>query len=193
MSNFFIFEEDEVEATPIPRQRYIMRVCNRLLIKLKACGISPTEATVFFGSQIEPMLACKPNFGPSSNKSKTNLSIKNDIRIMRGYFPNTPQMFKVYISDNHPYSGKYAYYVKVSEPVVRIPTKPNERGLSFTSRYESSFDSSVIEEQLNKRLENEVLGQEHSIDKLINDKVAFSPKCISPKGMPIYKLNYSKG
>lgn len=172
------------------KKKYIMRVCNRLLIKLKMAGISPTEAAVFFGSQVEPMLVCRPNFGPGSNKSKAQ-ELKRDVWLMRGFYPGSSQMFKISIAENDAFTD-YQYYVKVSEPAVRIPTKKSNRGLDFTPRYESTLDSEQIGAELNKRAENELLGQEHVITTLISDKVCFTPKCISPKGMPMYRLNLKK-
>lgn len=174
------------------KQKFIMRVCNRLLIKLRMSGINPTEAAVFFGAQVEPMLACRPNFGPKSNKSPGH-ALKRDVWMMRGFYPGTPQMFKISVAENDAFVDQYQYYVKVSEPTVRLPTKARLRGLNFTPRYESSFDSKDIQEQLNKRVENEVLGLDHQLDPLVSDKVVFTPKCISPKGMPLYRLDLKKG
>ena len=170
---------------------YLMKVCNRLLIKLRMSGIDPTEAAVFFGAQAEAMLGCKPNFGPSSNKSKLH-ELRKEVWLMRGFFPGTPQMFKISMSEDQPSFPGYKYYVKVSEPTVRMPSKKTTRNLDFTPRFESTFTSNDIKDQLNRRLENEMLGMEHTIDPLISGKVVFTPKCISPKGMPLYRLNLKK-
>lgn len=176
---------------PKTKPKYILRVCNRLLIKLRMAGIDPSEATVFFGSQVNPMLNCRPNFGPGSNKSKKT-ELKRDVWLMRGFYPGTPLMFKISIAENDVFGDMYQYYVKVSEPPVRIPTKAKLRELQFTSRYESSFDSDRINIELEKRVENEILGQDHTTEKLVSEKVVFTPKCISPKGMPFYRLNLKK-
>lgn len=181
----------DMEISALAKQKYIMRVCNRLLIKLKMSGIDPTEAACFFGSQAEAMLSCKPNFGPSSNKSKAT-ELKRDVWLMRGFYPGSPQMFKISIAQNDAFAHQYQYYVKVSEPQVRVPTNRSKRHLNFTPRYESSFDSNDIRDQLNKRVENEMLGLDHGMDPLISNKVVFTPKCISPKGMPLYRLNLKK-
>jgi hypothetical protein len=183
--------KSEIEQSPA-KKKYVMRVCNRLLIKLRMNGIDPTEAACFFGAQAESMLGCPPNFGPNTNKSKGGGMPKRDVWLMRGFYPGTPQMFKISMAENDAFADQYQYYVKVSEPQVRIPSKRGERGLNFTSRYETSFDSEQIREQLNKRIENEVLGESHGLDPLISNKVVFTPKCISPKGMPIYRLNMKK-
>jgi hypothetical protein len=176
------------------KKKYLMRVCNRLLIKLRMSGIDPTEASCFFGSQAEAMLGCTPNFGPRSAKVTVSprQQLKKDVWLMRGFYPGTPQMFKISIAHNEAFEHSHEFFVKVSEPMIRFPTKKNERGLQITARYETEFDSTQIRDQLNRRLENEVLGLDHGIDVLVNKKAVFTPKCMSPKGMPIYRLNLNK-
>lgn len=171
-----------------------MNVCNRLLIKLRMCGVDPSEAAVFFGTQAQGMLDCRPNYGPNSSKVTTakNHQLRKDVWLMRGFYPGTPQMFKISISPDNEAYDNYQFYVKVQEPVVRIPSKRGERGLSFTSRYETSFTSNQIRDQLQERLEKEVLNVDLNIDPIVNNKVVFTPKCISPKGMPLFRLTYKK-
>ena len=171
----------------LKKQKFIIRICNRLLIKLKMCGIEPTEAAMFFGSNAMQMLDCVPNFGPRSNKSKKT-ELKRDVWLMRGFYPQTPQMFKISIAENDAFEHAYEYYVKVTEPAVRVPTAKSVRGLDFTVRYESSLTSNQIRDELQERLEKEVLGLDIASNILISHKVVFTPKCISPKGMQIYRL-----
>jgi hypothetical protein len=175
------------------KDKFLMRVCNRLLIKLRMAGIEPSEASVFFGTQAEAMLDCQPNYGPNSTKTTTapHHQLKKSVWLMRGFYPNSPLMFKISISENDHYDT-YQYYVKVTEPAVRIPSKRGERGLEFTSRYESSFSSKQLRDQLQNRLEKEVLGIDLNIEPLVSNKVVFTPKCISPKGMPFFRLSYKK-
>lgn len=186
-----MWNPDDPRSDEPDKEKFIMRVCNRLLIKLRMNGIDPTEASVFFGAQAIPMLNCRPNFGPSSNKSKMN-ELRKDVWLMRGFYPGTAQMFKISIAQSDAFGGTYQYYVKVSEPAVRLPTAKNKRGLDFTSRYESTFTSNQIRDELQNRLEKEVMGLEIPLDPLISSKVVFTPKCISPKGMPLYRLNLKK-
>lgn len=187
MSNYVM-----VGDTDPSKKKYLMRVCNRLLIKLRMNGVDPTEAVCFFGSQAEAMLGCPANFGPTSNKSKLH-GLSKSVWLMRGFYPGTPQMFKISMAENDAFGPNYQYFVKVTEPQVRMPSSKQKRNLNFTPRYESEFNSDQIRDQLNKRLENEVLGEEHGLEALISAKVVFTPKCISPKGMPIYRLNTKKG
>jgi hypothetical protein len=155
------------------------------------CGVEPTEAAVFFGDHAIKMLECPANFGPNSNKSKKT-ELKRDVWLMRGFYPNTPQMFKISIAQNDAFSYGFEYYVKVTEPAVRVPSAKSKRGLDFTVRYESSLTSDQIRDELQERLEKEVLGLDIQSNKLISEKVVFTPKCISPKGMPIYRLSTKK-
>jgi hypothetical protein len=173
------------------KQKFIMRVCNKLLIKLRMCGVDPSESAVFFGAQAQAMLDCKPNFGPQSKKVTVAKShqVKKDVWLMRGFFPETPQMFKISISQNDAWPD-FEYYVKVSEPTIHIPTKFVKE---VTKRNESQFFSNDIKEQLQNRLEKEVLGLDLNIDPIISNKVVFTPKCMSPKGMPVHRLTYKKG
>jgi len=181
------------DAAP-PKQKFIMRVCNRLLIKIRMNGVDPTEASVFFGNQAAQMLDCPPNYGPRSTKVTTakQHQLKRDVWLMRGFYPGTAQMFKISISENEAYPD-YHYYVKVSEPAVRIPSKKYERKIDFTSRYETSFTSDQIRDQLQERLEREVLGVDIPVDSIVSNKAVFTPKSISPKGMKIFRLDLKKG
>lgn len=157
-------------------------------------GIDPTEAAVFFGNQASQMLDCVPNYGPSSRKVTTAKThqLKQDVWLMRGFYPGLAQMFKISISKNEAFQH-VEYYVKVSEPAVRIPSQKMKRGIAFTSRYESTFYSDQIRDQLQERLEKEVLGVDIPIDSLVDKKAVFTPKCISPKGMKKFTLDLKKG
>lgn len=176
------------------KEKFVMRVCNRLLIKLRMNGVDPTEAAVFFGAQAQLMLDCKPNYGPRSAKTTTAKAhqLKKDVWLMRGFYPHTAQMFKISISENEAFGPDYQFFVKVSEPVVRLPTAISKRGLNMTHKNESTFTSSQIRDQLQERLEKEVLNVDIQIDPMISNKVVFTPKSISPKGMKLFKLDLKK-
>lgn len=180
------------------KEKFIMMVSNTLLIKLRMCGIDPTEASMFFGNQANLMLDCKANYGPTSAKV-TNAQIhqlKKPVWLMRGFFPETPQMFKISISTNEAYDHSYEYFVKVSEPKINPPTRKNHKGhreIAVTKNNESQFTSNILRDQLQERMEKEVLDLDLKLDSLVDKKVVFTPKCISPKGMPLFRLNYKKG
>lgn len=175
-------------------QKFMMNVCNKLLIKIRMNGVDPSDAACFFGGQAQQMLDCPPNYGPGSRKVTTAKvhQLKQDVWLMRGFFPGTAQMFKISISKN-PAFPHVEYYVKVSEPTIRVPTNKYKRGLAFTSRYETSFYSDQIRDQLQERLEKEVLGVDIPIDKIVDDRSVFTPKCLSPKGMKKFTLELKKG
>lgn len=180
------------------KEKFIMMVSNTLLIKLRMCGIDPTEASMFFGNQANLMLDCKANYGPTSTKV-TNAKahqLKKPVWLMRGFFPETPQMFKISISTNDAYDHSYEYFVKVSEPKINPPTRKKANGhreIAVTKNNESQFTSNILRDQLQERMEKEVLDLDLKLDSLVDKKVVFTPKCISPKGMPLFRLNYKKG
>ena len=187
-----------------PQERFIMRVCNRLLIKIRMNGIDPTDASVFFGSQAEQMLNCPPNYGPGSAKTTTakQHQLKRDVWLMRGFYPGTAQMFKISIfkfeEGQDAWGGQYEYYVKVSEPIIRVPTNRNKDGfngrrLSGLARNESTLTSKQIRDQLQERAEREVLGLDLEVESAIQKQVVFTPKCLSPKGMKKFTLDLKKG
>lgn len=186
-----------------PKEKFIMRICNQLLIKIRMNGIDPTEASVFFGDQAQQMLACTPNYGPGSNKVTTakQHQLKKDVWLMRGFYPATAQMFKISIFKNEEHDAfghAYEYYVKVSEPKIRVPTNRNKdgfngRGLKMSSRNESTLTSNQVRDQLQERLEREVLGLDLDVASAIQKEVVFTPKCLSPKGMKKFTLDLKKG
>lgn len=158
------------------------------------CGIDPSEAVVFFGAQAQAMLDCPPNYGPKSKKVTTakNHQLRVDVWLMRGFFPETPQMFKISISPSDSY--QYEYYVKVSEPKINTPSKKIAKGkyASAGSTSYSHFDYATIKQQYQDRMEKEVLGIDLNINSIVQSKEVFTPKCISPKGMNVFKLTYKK-
>lgn len=179
------------------REKYSLNICNRLLIKLRMNGIDPTEAILFFSCQIEQMLACSPNYGPKTVRNKGLHVVDRDVWLLRGFYPETAQMFKISIStrdDNYPWN----YYIKVSEPTIRATVKTRSRMSRYSTgwlpKYESHFTPKDIEEPLRERLEREILGvKDTKITRLISDSTIYTPRCISPKGMKLFKLSLKKG
>ena len=171
------------------KEKFTMKVCNRLLIKLRMSGIDPTEAILFFGSQVEPMLRCPPNYGPNSSKSK-NIGIPHDVWLLRGFYPDISLMFKISVMD---YTNRsflfppedFQYRVTVTEPIIKASMGLGAKPI----KYNSSFTSSQITNELSKRLEKEVLAVDIQLDPILSNKIIYTPKCISPKGMPLFKLN----
>lgn len=171
-------------------QQFAMKLCNKLLIKIRMNGIDPTQAVLFFGQQATLMLDCPPNYGPKSKKT-TNAKdhqLKTDVWLMRGFYPGTAQMFKISIAKNPAYDH-VEYYVKVTEPNINPPSKTGNRKLSITKNNETVIYSNTIIETLQNTVEKEVLGVDLQIDSLINSKVVFTPKSISPKGMKKFTLD----
>lgn len=174
-------------------QQFAMKLCNKLLIKIRMNGIDPTQAVLFFGQQATLMLDCPPNYGPKSKKT-TNAKdhqLKTDVWLMRGFYPGTAQMFKISIAKNPAYDH-VEYYVKISEPKINPPTNRGNRHLPVAKDNQTIIYSNVIKDTLQNTLEKEVLGVDIPIESLINSKVVFTPKCISPKGMKRFNLDIKK-
>lgn len=172
MSSYPITELEEKTIN----EKYSMYIEPAILSKLKVCGIDMNEAILFFGAQVDIMITCPPNYGPHRN-GLSKLPI--EVRLLKGYYPKTSQLFKISVIDRNGSFDNYKYTVKVSEPVARY--KRNDT-------YKFVFSSSKIESELSKRLENNLLQTDHSVSDLISIKDVKKPKCISPKGMKLFKL-----
>lgn len=174
---------------------YRLDVCNRLLIKLRMNGIDPTEAIVFFGSQAQQMLGFKPNYGPQSARNKPNNPhyIPRDIWLLRGFYPETAQMFKITVSECNE-SCTFKYIVKITEPTIRNYGYGKAKNASRTSivAYNSKFYSKELDEPIRDRLEKEVLGGDLKLSPLVSDAIIYTPRCISPKGMKLFNLKIKK-
>jgi hypothetical protein len=156
--------------------KYSMYIEPILLTKLKLAGIDINEAILFFGTQIDAMITCPPNYGPHKN-GLNKLPI--EVRLLKGYYPKTSQLFKISVIDRNGFFDNYKYTVKVSEPTPKY--KRNDY-------HKFVFSSSQIESELSKRLENNLLNTDQPISDLISLKDVKKPKCISPKGMKLFKL-----
>ena len=152
-------------------------------------GIDPNQAILFFGTLIEQMLKCPPNYGPASNKSKGHSrAIPNNVHILKGFYPGTTQMFKITIIDrmgNFIFNIKYEIYV--SEPKIHL-TK---------NRFNIGVSAEQIQQHISSRMEESLLGTEpKELEPFFKPefmKTLNAPRCISPKGMPLFKLSKKKG
>jgi len=98
---------------------------------------------------------------------------------MRGYYPKTPLFFKITVSFNE---ESNRYYCKVSPLRVTYSTKRMNKVELY-----KDVDFNIIQQNLTAQLENSLLDAKNEIEKL---KLSVKyPRCMSPKGMPIFKLD----
>jgi hypothetical protein len=157
-------------------QKYQMYIEPSLLTKLKINGVDINESIMFFATQVDLMINCPPNYG----KDKNGLRKMNvDVRLLKGYYPKTKLLFKISVVERYDYFSDHKYTVKVSELVQRFKRQ---------YYYKYTFNSSQVEKEISKRLENNLLGTKHEVSDLISPKDVPRTRCISPKGMKLFKL-----
>lgn len=166
---------------------YALKIENDILASLAEAEVSANEAAQFFGEQIEGMLQSPPNFNMFGKKLP--------IHIMRGYFPGTYIFFKLCLLNttqldgrNYPNMTAFTvgdtpvgdnYFAKVSVPRFKATRKKAD------SVYVSSKDIRKRHEEI---FEKKLFDTENEITSLISTPVK-RRKCMSPKGMPVFKLN----
>ena len=161
---------------------YQMNVCNKLLTSLKLSGIDPNTAVVFFGTQVRCMMGLKPNYGPQ-RKVPGLLGFKFPTWLLKGYYPGTTTLFRISLiyDVNHTVS-ETNYYAKVIMPPIVL----NSKLVAKSQRYSSD----TIDKYVAGAAEHEIFGTEKP--PIIEINKLNAPKCISPRGMPVFKLNLKK-
>jgi len=161
---------------------YTLNVNSQLIMQLKLAGIDPGDVLLFFHANILEMLTYKPNYGP--HKDSKMRRFKFDTWILKGYFPNTPILFKCcMVHDPQHTLSDSNYYVKVQQPKFRFSREAS----SFFGRIKED----VIEAHAGKIAERELLTSLGKPEFELGFKMN-SPKCISPKGMKVFSLNKDK-
>lgn len=160
---------------------YTMSVCNKLLTDLKINGVEPTAAIVFFGTQVRCMMGLKPNYGPQREIPQSR-AFKFPTWILKGYYPGTTTLFRIsMIYDETHQVSDTNYYAKVIMPPIAInkTTAPSMR-----------YSSDVIDKYVTGNAEHAIFGGE--IPPVVDVNKLNAPKCVSPRGMPVFKLQKDK-
>ena len=147
---------------------------NKLLYLLRAGGVEPDDAAIFFGSQIIAMQNCEPNYTSKQNNSKVKLEFKGSFWVMRGFYPNLPVMFKIIMVDTT--SNNTSFYAK-----VELITPKIQRGHLYKTRFDNSMFHKLSDDKANQILVSDTA---EPIIKLTQRH----PKCMSPKGCPIFNI-----
>lgn len=151
------------------------KVDSALLMLLSVAGVSPDEAIAFFVSQSHSMQACPPNYTPANNNRVKGLNYTGNFWVMRGFYPNTPVMFKIVMVKVAEIAGEdQKYWSKVS----LITPKVQKGHLSHIT----------VNDELHKQICSSLADK-----ALVNDKESKTvvltqrvPKCMSPKGCAVF-------
>jgi hypothetical protein len=155
-----------------------MNVCNKLLTALKISGIDASAAVVFFGTQVRCMMHCKPNYGP--HRKVPSGTFRFNTYILKGYYPGTPTVFRVTLIHDVSHTVSDAnYFAKVTMPNIILNNKLVNKSVRFSSDTIDKYIAGVAE--------TEIFGTEPP--PIVEVNKLNIPKCISPRGMPVYKLN----
>lgn len=149
-------------------------------MSLKNAGIESDEAILFFGKQVEVMQSCKPNYGPHTDNPKKRLKYSSPYWIMRGFYPDTPMMFKIVMIDTSN-GKKESFYAKCT-----IPTIQTYRQFGATVSISQETIKEIMTNKANQILVDDDDYQPHVVIK------QRTPKCMSPKGSPIFNLSKKK-
>jgi len=156
---------------------YHMNVDNKLLVALKMSGVNPSEAVVFFGTQVRCMMGLKPNYGPQRAIPGVR-GFKFPTWILKGYYPNTTTMFRiVLVHDVEKTLSETTYFAKVILPPIVLNKKTSK-----SMRYSSD----EIDRYVTGVAESDIFGLEKP--PIVDVNKLNIPKCISPRGMPVFKL-----
>ncbi len=152
-----------------------IKFCNKLLYSLRAAGVTPDTVAAFVGQQVVSMQACPPNYTFKNNKKHLGMEFHDQYWVMRGFYPNTPIMFKIVMVQTN--KTEPAFYAKAN---LIIPTL--QRKHPHVSVIDEKTFMKIIEDQAN----NILVGDSISDPKIILTQR--HPKCMSPKGMTVFNL-----
>jgi hypothetical protein len=160
---------------------YQMNVCNKLLTHLKLSGIDASTAVVFFGTQARCMMDCKPNYGP--HRSIPGMpTFRFKTWVLKGYYPETTTLFRIsMIQDPERVVSDGEYFVKVTIPPIVL----NKKKIPISAR----FSSDTIDQFVTGNAEHAIFGS--TAPPIIDVDKLNIPKCVSPRGMPVFKVKRS--
>lgn len=155
-----------------------VKMCNKLLYLLRAGGVTPDDAATFFGQQVIAMQSCPPNYTKKNNNTYAKLEFYDgEFWVMRGFYPNLPVMFKVVMVDSSSFNKGERYYAKVTLITPTIQKKHSA---------DSRFDDKVFMQLASDKANNILLGDTKPEPKIVLTQR--HPKCMSPKGCPVFNL-----
>lgn len=161
-----------VALEEIKRPDYELKIWYSLLVQAKALGIPSNDLVEFVGTLIPKMLECPSNY-------KTLGASKKDMWVFRGFYPKSSLFIKVSILKTNDTDSPY-YIVKV---------RPIDAKMSYNARKKDrtvDVDASKLKQYMDNNLENHLLGTQHKLPNLIDQKVMM-PRCLSPKGLPLFR------
>jgi hypothetical protein len=155
-----------------------IKICHKLLYSLRAAGIQPDTAAAFLGQQVVSMQTAPPNYTFKNNKKHLHMKFENSYWIMRGFYPNTPIMFKIVMVDtSQSHGARDDFYAKVE---LINPTLQRKHAHSTYLNNKQFMD--IMNDQAN----NILVG-----DTVPDPKIILTqrhPKCMSPKGIVVFNL-----
>lgn len=165
------------------RQRFNLKVMVELLTEGVILGLKPDDMIEFFSVQVEAMLLCPPNYRMYKETAR--------VWILRGYYPNSPLFFKLVLVDSDK-DGKSGYQAKYFAKATSLRMNwRSPRGRSYEDHI--TINAADIAENITNKMENEFFGAKHQLKELFAKKIKM-PKCMSPKGMRLYRFDKpSKG
>ena len=135
-------------------------------------------AVVFFGTQVRCMMSLKPNYGPHRKIPSAPQGFKFSTWILKGYYPGTTTLFRIsLVHDVSKSLSETTYYAKVIMPPIALRKKQHK-----SNRYSSD----EIDKYVTGSTEHAIFGTEKP--PIVNVGKLNIPKCISPRGMPVFKL-----
>lgn len=164
------------ESTP---QQYRIKIMTELLMQANISGLDLNEFVGFFGAQVQAMLASPPNYNKYGQKAR--------VWYMRGFYPGSSIFFKLVLCTRDSSYGGASYYAKVSP--LRIEKRVTKNRI-VEDNYQ--FDGSEISEDVTNRMENTFFGADHELKPLVPNKIKM-PRCMSPKGMKIFRYEPLRG
>jgi hypothetical protein len=152
--------------------KYTLKVTSELLLQASLAGIDLDEFVGFFATQVQNMFCHPPNFRMFKTTAR--------VWIMRGFYPESSLFFKiVLIGESNP------AYAKVT--ALRM----NNYRKRAQSESAVIFNSEELNENATEKMENILLDTKYQIRPLLPNGVKM-PKCMSPRGMPLFKYKKPK-
>lgn len=156
-------------------QLFKLKVMTELLTQAHINSVDPEALVTFLGSQVQCMLSCPPNYNKYGKKER--------VWVMRGFYPDTPVFFKLVVVE----AGDSSYYAKASS--LRVATTLTKGG--GVKEDHMMVNSDQINENAVASMENALLSADNKVHPLVTRQVKV-PRCMSPKGMPIYSFRNKK-
>jgi len=168
------YSESPEVAAPTP---YDLRVYNVVFVQAKVLGISTDDLLEFIGSIATSMMAHTPNY-------KSNIGGR--VWVFRGFYPKTTLFLKISVMDAVKTGDNSSRrFIKVR------PLDSTEGSAGHKWDKIIKIDSNALETYLTDTMENHLLGAKHKIEPIMAEKIKM-PKCMSPKGMPLFKYKKPK-